>query len=45
MVFYFVYFILTVSFTCDVIARLGVAEVKSSISGFSDLDGKTVGID
>jgi hypothetical protein len=45
IMFYFVYFILTVSFTADLIARLGASEITPAVSGFSDLDGQTVGID
>jgi len=45
LIFWFMVLILTASYTADLTARLGVAEINTDISDTDDLDGVTVGID
>ena len=45
LVFWFMVLILTASYTADLTARLGVAEVNTEVSGTDDIDGEKVGID
>ena len=43
--FWFLVLILTASYTADLTARLGVAEINTEVSGTDDIDGEKVGID
>ncbi len=43
--YWFMFLVLTVSYTADVTARLGLGTISTAIKSLSDLKGKTIAID
>lgn len=43
--FWFLVLIITASYTADLTARLGVADIDTTVSSTDDIDGEDVGID